>query len=46
MGFDGNSSLRVGKEIDSISGATISVNGLVADVLEKTAILRQTILIY
>jgi Na+-translocating ferredoxin:NAD+ oxidoreductase RnfG subunit len=46
MGFDGNRSLRVGKEIDSISGATISVNGLVADVLEKTAILRQTILIY
>ena len=39
LGFDGRKTLRVGKEIDSISGATISVNGIVADVQEKTAIL-------
>ena len=45
-GFDGTRSLRVGKEIDSVSGATISVNGLVADVQEKTAILRKTELSY
>jgi Na+-translocating ferredoxin:NAD+ oxidoreductase RnfG subunit len=39
-GFDGKRNLRVGKEIDSISGATISVNGMVADVQEKTAMLK------
>lgn len=40
LGFDGNKNLRIGKEIDSISGATISVNGMVADVQEKTALLN------
>lgn len=39
-GFDGKRNLRVGKEIDSISGATISVNGMVADVQEKTAMIK------
>lgn len=41
-GYDGTKPLRVGKEIDSISGATISVNTLVADVKEKTLILSNT----
>ena len=45
-GFDGTRDLRIGKEIDSISGATISVHGLVADVKEKAAILRKTELPY
>ncbi|MBI5008348.1 MAG: FMN-binding protein [Bacteroidia bacterium] len=36
IGYDGARSLRVGKEIDSISGATISVDGLVADVQAKS----------
>jgi hypothetical protein len=39
-GYNGNKPLRVGREIDSISGATISVFGLVADIQQKTAILK------
>jgi FMN-binding domain len=39
-GYDGSKSLRVGKEIDSISGATVSVYSLVADVQEKTILLK------
>ena len=40
LGFDGNRNLRTGKEVDSISGATISVNGIVADIQEKTALIK------
>jgi hypothetical protein len=40
IGFDGTKNLRVGKEIDSISGATISVFGLVSDIQEKTSLLN------
>ena len=40
-GHDGAEPLRVGKEIDAISGATISVYALVADVQEKTIILKK-----
>lgn len=40
IGYDGSKSLRVGKEIDSISGATVSVYGLVNDVQEKTKIVK------
>jgi hypothetical protein len=40
-GHDGAKPLRVGKEIDAISGATISVYALVADVQEKTLLLNQ-----
>ncbi len=39
-GYDENKTLRVGKEIDAISGATTSVNTLVADVKEKTSLLN------
>ena len=40
IGFDESKSLHVGKEIDSISGATISVDGLVADIQAKTHLLK------
>ncbi len=40
-GYDGTSPLRAGKEIDSISGATISVNAIVDDVKEKTSLLSK-----
>ena len=40
IGFDGTKSLRVGKEIDSISGATMSVDGLVADVQAKSYLVK------
>lgn len=40
IGFDGTKSLRVGKEIDSISGATISVGGIVADVQAKSYLIK------
>jgi hypothetical protein len=40
LGYDGTASLRVGKEIDAIAGATISVFGLIADVQEKTSMLK------
>lgn len=41
VGFDGTKNLRIGKEVDSISGATISVFGLVTDIQEKTALLKK-----
>ena len=40
IGFDGTKSLRVGKEIDSISGATISVDGLVTDIQAKSIFMK------
>lgn len=40
-GYDPVMPLRVGKEIDAISGATVSVYAIVADVQEKTALLRK-----
>jgi hypothetical protein len=40
VGYDGSKTLRVGKEIDSISGATISALGLTADVQLKTSFLK------
>lgn len=40
-GYDGNKPLRVGKEVDSISGATMSVNAIVSDVKEKTNLLAR-----
>lgn len=39
-GHNGAKPLRVGKEIDAISGATISVYAIVADVQEKTMLLN------
>ena len=40
VGYDGAKALRVGKEIDSISGATISACGLTADVQLKASFLK------
>lgn len=39
-GYDENKPLRVGKEIDTISGATTSVSTLIADVKEKTIMVK------
>lgn len=41
--YDGSTELTVGKNIDAISGATISVNGLAADIEHKTTYLKQTL---
>lgn len=43
VGFDGKKPLTVGKNIDAISGATISVYGITLDVEDKTALLKQLI---
>lgn len=39
-GYNGNRNLVVGKNIDSISGATISVNAITDDIARKTSILK------
>ena len=39
-GFNGSRNLVVGKNIDSISGATISVNAITDDITRKTALLK------
>lgn len=41
IGYSSDQNLEVGKNIDSISGATISVHGITKDVEEKTRILHQ-----
>lgn len=41
VGYDGNKPLRVGKEVDTISGATTTVNTLVDDVKERTFLLNK-----
>ncbi|HPE55589.1 MAG TPA: FMN-binding protein [Bacteroidales bacterium] len=41
VGYDGNKSLLASKDIDAISGATISVNAITLDISEKTALLNQ-----
>lgn len=43
LGFSGRDSLEVGKEIDSISGATISVYAITSDVQYKTEKLKELI---
>jgi hypothetical protein len=40
IGYNGQETLKVGKHIDSISGATISVNALTADVEYRTRMLK------
>lgn len=39
-GYNGSRNLVVGKNIDSISGATISVNAITDDIARKTSILK------
>jgi hypothetical protein len=43
LGFSGRDSLEVGKDIDTISGATISVYAITSDVQYKTEKLKQLI---
>lgn len=43
IGFDGKKELRVGKEIDTVSGATISVNTITYDIADKTGLLKKLI---
>ena len=40
-GYDGEKSLTPGKDVDAISGATISVNGISLDVQDKTRLLQE-----
>lgn len=42
IGYNGAKSLNVGKEVDAISGATISVNGITTDIKHKTEILKKS----
>jgi len=41
QGYDGKRSLTIGKSIDAISGATVSVYGITNDVQEKTKLLKK-----
>lgn len=43
IGYSAEKDLEVGKNIDSISGATISVNGITKDVKEKTSLLKEVV---
>lgn len=40
QGFDGSRSLTVGKNVDAISGATVSVHAITNDIQEKTLMLK------
>ena len=40
-GHNADNTLEVGKNVDSISGATISVNGITNDIIAKTKLLQQ-----
>lgn len=43
IGYDGSSELNVGKNIDAISGATISVHSIISDISYKTEMLKKYI---
>lgn len=43
IGFDGRKPLTVGKNIDAISGATISAYGITLDVQDKTTLLQELV---
>lgn len=40
QGYDGKRALTIGKSIDAISGATVSVYGISTDIQEKTRLLK------
>jgi len=42
-GYDGKQTLTIGKSIDAISGATVSVYGITKDIQEKTRLLKKII---
>ncbi|NJO92948.1 MAG: FMN-binding protein [Chloroflexia bacterium] len=41
IGYKGNKNLQVGKDIDAIAGATVSVYAITADIEHKTNLLKQ-----
>ncbi len=41
VGYSGKSALTVGKDVDAISGATISVDAIAFDIEHKTGLLKQ-----
>lgn len=41
IGYNGNNQLIVGKNVDAISGATVSVIGIVSDIEDKTNLLAE-----
>ena len=43
VGYDGSDELNVGKNIDAISGATISVHSITFDISSKTKVLKKYI---
>jgi hypothetical protein len=43
QGYDGSRNLTVGKSIDAIAGATISVQNITADIQQKTQLLKKMI---
>lgn len=43
QGYDGNRPLTVGKSIDAISGATVSVYGITSDIQDKTRLLKKIV---
>jgi hypothetical protein len=43
QGYDGKRSLTVGKSIDAISGATVSVYSITDDIQDKTKLLKKLI---
>ncbi len=43
QGYNGTQSLTIGKSIDAISGATVSVYGITNDIQEKTRLLKNII---
>ena len=43
IGYNGEKELNAGKNIDAISGATISVEGITYDIQDKTNLLRQLV---
>ncbi|MFO7723182.1 MAG: hypothetical protein R6V49_08180 [Bacteroidales bacterium] len=43
IGYNGTSELVVGKNEDAISGATVSVQGITADIIIKQALFRSLV---
>ncbi|HCY41547.1 MAG TPA: FMN-binding protein, partial [Prolixibacteraceae bacterium] len=43
QGYDGTRPLTVGKSIDAISGATVSVFSITDDIQEKTRLLKKIV---
>lgn len=44
VGYTSDQTLKVGRNVDSISGATISVNGITHDIEQKTELLKKILM--